>query len=478
MAESEDVQNVNELVSEYMDYTGPREWKESMYDVVKKEYNDKWDDNQRNAFNAYFDNYVETSINSKKGQDDIANYEKERLTELTKVAIAAKKYAELQGSSYIKSYPDIMSRIHEEAKSANKAQVEEQAALWAMNDVLYSQEENWKDPTAVTYNDILTQKNTKACMEQKKQIEETMESLANRDKENLVRGALLKCNCGSHYRRLNLRKDHGVLVRERPRIHEKDAVPDTYSGGDPNICWFGICSSVLDHKEPLKKEKIRLQPYTQTDAYGRYLAVPQDASIVGIRCRPKFERNEWQQCDSYASISEDGPFSQGGVYDFYNVATLQSYIMCIHGGVISPIDSGQEGHAMFPPPYAQCPFLVDRTAGSPFMKWCDANGICPHMPGVPDYDAWYAERIKNAKAENVPGEEYTKNQEYADVLYENWLTGMVMYCVTDDEHTFAKLRESNKVVSAYYHGDTPPGPNTIGRHISEIVEKLNTSPDV
>ena len=61
----------------------------------------------------------------------------------------------------------------------------------------------------------------------------------------LVRGALLKCSCGSHPRRLNLMKDHGVTVdlkdgydKGHPFVHEMDCVP----GPNGNIDYFGVCN--------------------------------------------------------------------------------------------------------------------------------------------------------------------------------------------------------------------------------------------
>ncbi|WP_284345840.1 PAAR-like protein [[Clostridium] colinum] len=55
--------------------------------------------------------------------------------------------------------------------------------------------------------------------------------------EYLVRGALLKCRCGSHERKLNILKDHGVYVEEKPLAHKLDKLEFE------NIMSFGVCSS-------------------------------------------------------------------------------------------------------------------------------------------------------------------------------------------------------------------------------------------
>ena len=55
----------------------------------------------------------------------------------------------------------------------------------------------------------------------------------------LVRGALLHCRYGSHARRLNLLKDHGVYTQNCPLIHELNCE----TAGERNISWFGVCQS-------------------------------------------------------------------------------------------------------------------------------------------------------------------------------------------------------------------------------------------
>ena len=62
------------------------------------------------------------------------------------------------------------------------------------------------------------------------------------DYKFLVRGAKLRCSCGSHGRCLNLPKSHGVYYNGAPLVFESDCEV----GEDANIRTFGVCSST-DH---------------------------------------------------------------------------------------------------------------------------------------------------------------------------------------------------------------------------------------
>ena len=64
--------------------------------------------------------------------------------------------------------------------------------------------------------------------------------------EYLVRGAKLKCDCGSHARKLNLQQCHGLHLNELPMVHQKDCKPDIH------IKAFGVC------RNPLREEEANL----------------------------------------------------------------------------------------------------------------------------------------------------------------------------------------------------------------------------
>ena len=68
-----------------------------------------------------------------------------------------------------------------------------------------------------------------------------IEYQAEYDRQNpayVVRGALLFCNHGSHRRRLNLPRCHGVYALKHPVMFKPDCVVDV------NIPSFGVCDSV------------------------------------------------------------------------------------------------------------------------------------------------------------------------------------------------------------------------------------------
>ena len=70
----------------------------------------------------------------------------------------------------------------------------------------------------------------------------------------LVRGALLKCDCGSHPRRLNLPMCHGFYTNNHPVIQEEDCEVGIH------INHFGIC--VSETPPPGAKEVV-LESYTR-----------------------------------------------------------------------------------------------------------------------------------------------------------------------------------------------------------------------
>lgn len=56
----------------------------------------------------------------------------------------------------------------------------------------------------------------------------------------VVRGAAMRCNCGSHQRRINLPVSHGSYVNEKPMMNLDDNQPVE------NIAHFGICASPIN----------------------------------------------------------------------------------------------------------------------------------------------------------------------------------------------------------------------------------------
>jgi hypothetical protein len=317
-------------------------------------------------------------------------------------------------------------------------------------------------------------------------IDEKIAELAARHKEDLVRGALLRCSHGSHQRMLNLNRDHGVYVRQNPQARATDAAPGR--GGDPlyNIGWFGHCSSPT----PPPSGAVRLRVFSPVDERGAYRQAPVDATAEGPQCEPWFSTGCWQNTDGRAAVPQD-PAGAGS--RSYDVATTQSYILCRHGGIVYPLTSGQTGHAVFTPAFIECPFPADRAEGSKFMKWCDENGACPYWPGSDDYDGWHADKIGALMAEESDmlqklmasglfgerdgvdpagialgmrmrgraldlgtpwqpklGHIQTGGGSKADKLYSDWVTGNVQFLGA--EGAAQRMKRHGSVRDAYYAG--------------------------
>lgn len=139
--------------------------------------------------------------------------------------------------------------------------------------------------------------------------------------EYLVRGAELQCSCGSHNRKLNLSPCHGVYIKGHPVVHELDCIP----GNGFNIPWFGIC----------EKDDLRTATIILTGKNGEELR--------GLQCNPVIV-GIWMDSFDGTKIKDNGnkmtddPENPVGC----NTLTVGSFLVCQHGGIISPVNSGQE----------------------------------------------------------------------------------------------------------------------------------------
>ncbi len=126
------------------------------------------------------------------------------------------------------------------------------------------------------------------------------------EKEYLVRGALLACREGSHPRRLNLPKAHGVFGDKHPQIIDEDCT-------SKHISCFGVCNSGTP---PKGAKTVRFAGY-----------VPEGSSeaaedVQGKECTPDII-GKWKN-----------PYGEA--------LTMDSYLICACGGIIEPLTSGQE----------------------------------------------------------------------------------------------------------------------------------------
>lgn len=151
--------------------------------------------------------------------------------------------------------------------------------------------------------------------------------------EYVVRGALLKCEYGSHCRKLNLPKCHGVKIMGHPVMNDGDILAGLGDDSDKNIInipSFGICDSpnkgkIGEGTIDLKKDKPR-DPKT-----GEIIGEAQDGIITGKRCKPEFIDN-WQQSYSKTKIGNSENYA----------ITTNSFLVCKYGGTITILNSGQQ----------------------------------------------------------------------------------------------------------------------------------------
>lgn len=170
-----------------------------------------------------------------------------------------------------------------------------------------------------------------------------VEHTGDKNPHYLVRGALLHCRFGSHARKLNLLRDHGVYVQECPLIHELNCETNL----EKNISWFGVCKSPC----PPTSETVHLTNDPPRDSSGSPTG---DASgfVSGHKCEPFIVSFKWLDTHAKTRIVDNGDIdsvdrkkadddSEEAPKGLSSVTTL-SYLVCNWGGIIEPYNSGQE----------------------------------------------------------------------------------------------------------------------------------------
>lgn len=80
-------------------------------------------------------------------------------------------------------------------------------------------------------------------------------------REYLVRGATLICTNGSHKRKINLPKCHGIYAGVHPLLHGLECLTESMCGKEKcNITHFGVCcpqrrESAADRDDNVHKDK-------------------------------------------------------------------------------------------------------------------------------------------------------------------------------------------------------------------------------
>lgn len=176
-----------------------------------------------------------------------------------------------------------------------------------------------------------------------KHVEKQLQALCNGETEEcmyLVRGAVLRCSCGSHRRKLNLPASHGIYIGENPIVDEQDCVV----GDDANITAFGVCSAEGNPNQksfgrqlldgvlsalPLVGEAI----FFRDDSKKILLVGENGKNVKGYPCTPCIV-STWQNVYEENLIASQTEESK--------TLTEQSFLVCAYGGLIEPVTSGQE----------------------------------------------------------------------------------------------------------------------------------------
>lgn len=142
----------------------------------------------------------------------------------------------------------------------------------------------------------------------------------------VVRGALAKCEFGSHCRRLNLPLCHGVYAMKRPVMFRADNVGGA-EGDDINIPSFGICSS----PDNPSGETVCLEKEAPRNDDGSFTGAAAGGVIRGKPCVPKIVEL-WDEVHEDTLVGEERE----------PALLTRSYIVCQYKGLIQIIRSGQE----------------------------------------------------------------------------------------------------------------------------------------
>lgn len=160
--------------------------------------------------------------------------------------------------------------------------------------------------------------------------------------EYLVRGATLICSNGSHKRKINLPKCHGVYVGEHPVLHELECKSETECGLEKcNIPFFGVCIPAEGDPPPTDiKTYITTKENCKAGVSG---------TITGYKCEPEII-GQWYDVYEATKIVDNGDknpadrmkaWGTEGLPEGQNTVTTGSFLVCKYGGLIEPIDSGQ-----------------------------------------------------------------------------------------------------------------------------------------
>ena len=170
-------------------------------------------------------------------------------------------------------------------------------------------------------------------------------------REYLVRGAVLICTNGSHKRKINLPKCHGIYAGIHPLLHELEYLTESACGREKcNITHFGVCCPAEGSPPP-----------TETITYTKTRENSKDGiegKVTGCKCEPVIigrwknthiltkivdngDKNPSDRQLATCAVAVRGPLGQSAL-------TMNSFLVCKYGGMITPVTSGQHNNPISP----------------------------------------------------------------------------------------------------------------------------------
>ena len=139
----------------------------------------------------------------------------------------------------------------------------------------------------------------------------------------IIRGAPIRCECGSHWRRIDLPRSHGSYTQGEPMLTWIDRVPFV------NIPSFGICmaavgSASTDEVLALGKGPLAIPAREPVDTYYDELGL----AYTGCMCKPVTAKL-WSDPENKLLIRGE------------RALVYESFLTCIYGGRIIFEESGQ-----------------------------------------------------------------------------------------------------------------------------------------
>lgn len=148
-----------------------------------------------------------------------------------------------------------------------------------------------------------------------------VQNTSDSDTPYVVRGALLRCSCGTHKRRLDLRKDHGMVFTDEdgnmfPMATTADCLLETEDEANANIKYFGICKNTLN-------------PPTTDNIY--LVGENGEGRIKGPKCDLSIDKEKgWQRIKEDAKLNES------------NLLTMDSILICRRCALVEIETNGME----------------------------------------------------------------------------------------------------------------------------------------